>query len=160
MAGPGSNDYYLNTLIPSCKEIKSGAIPTRGQNLKLMKTKTTFEQKTLADKYLEFVNDWLTISAMAEHYGYSTGQMGVIIERGKREYNLNWTRVKFKKIVKDQVSDIASEINQAAENYASLSICENLEPEQALKLARDFVINNLANKLANSLSDQFIESNK
>lgn len=48
-----------------------------------------FGQKTLAEKYLEWVNDWLTVKAMAENYGKTESEMLVIIEKGKIEHEKN-----------------------------------------------------------------------
>lgn len=55
-----------------------------------------FGQKTLAEKYLEWVNDWLTVDAMADNYGMTKEQMLDIIERGKIEHNQNCNSVKDK----------------------------------------------------------------
>ena len=45
-----------------------------------------FSKKTPAEIYLEWVNDWLTVSAMAENYGRSYEWMMKIIEEGKKDY--------------------------------------------------------------------------
>jgi hypothetical protein len=44
-----------------------------------MKTLTPFSKRTAEDIYLEYVNDWLTINAMAENYGMNPEKLGQII---------------------------------------------------------------------------------
>ena len=44
-----------------------------------MKTLNPFSQRTAQDIYLEYVNDWLTIDAMAEHYGIEPQQLGLLL---------------------------------------------------------------------------------
>lgn len=48
--------------------------------------------KKLADMYLEFVNDWLTVERFAEHYGYPVKQAIRVLEIGKA---LHEERVRF-----------------------------------------------------------------
>jgi hypothetical protein len=50
-----------------------------------LKTKY-FGQKTLEEKYLEWVNDWLTIDAMADNYGLTKEQLMSIINKGREEH--------------------------------------------------------------------------
>jgi hypothetical protein len=45
-----------------------------------------FSQKTDAEIYLEWVNDWLTISAMAENYGRSWYWMSKRVKKAKENY--------------------------------------------------------------------------
>lgn len=52
-----------------------------------METKTKFwGQKTKSEKYLEFVNDWLTIDAIAENYGMTNADMINLLNEGKIEH--------------------------------------------------------------------------
>ena len=48
-----------------------------------------FSKRTSADIYLEWVNDWLTISAMAENYGRTEKDMTEIIDKGRIEHEKN-----------------------------------------------------------------------
>jgi hypothetical protein len=50
-----------------------------------LKTKY-FGQKTLEEKYLEWVNDWLTIEGMADNYGLTKEQLMSIINKGREEH--------------------------------------------------------------------------
>lgn len=52
---------------------------------KFLKTKY-FGQKTLEEKYLEWINDWLTIDAMADNYGLTKEQLMSIINKGREEH--------------------------------------------------------------------------
>ena len=44
-----------------------------------MKTLTPFSKRTAEDIYLEYVNDWLTIDAMAENYAIEPEKLSQII---------------------------------------------------------------------------------
>lgn len=44
-----------------------------------MNTLTPMSKRTAEDIYLEYVNDWLTIDAMAENYGMNPEKLGQII---------------------------------------------------------------------------------
>jgi predicted DNA-binding ArsR family transcriptional regulator len=44
-----------------------------------------FSKRTAKDIYLEYVNDWLTIDAMAEHYGIEPQQLGLLLSMVKYE---------------------------------------------------------------------------
>lgn len=51
-----------------------------------MKTKRDMEElnkRTAQDIYLEYVNDWLTIDAMAEHYGIEPQKLAELISSVK-----------------------------------------------------------------------------
>lgn len=53
-----------------------------------MKTKRDMEElnkRAAQDIYLEYVNDWLTIDAMAEHYGIEPQKLGLILASVKYE---------------------------------------------------------------------------
>lgn len=41
--------------------------------------KEELSKRTAQDIYLEYVNDWLTIDAMAEHYGIEPQQLGLLL---------------------------------------------------------------------------------
>jgi hypothetical protein len=41
--------------------------------------------KSSIELYLEWVNDWLTVERMAEHYDLTTEQMLDLIEKGRLE---------------------------------------------------------------------------
>lgn len=41
------------------------------------------EKEALETLYLEWVNDWLTPQAMAEHYGVSVGELTEILETAR-----------------------------------------------------------------------------
>ncbi len=51
-----------------------------------MNTLTPFSKRTAEDIYLEYVNDWLTIDAMAENYGMSPEKLGQIIASVKYQH--------------------------------------------------------------------------
>jgi len=40
---------------------------------------TPMSQRTAEDIYLEYVNDWLTIDAMAENYGIEPEKLGSLL---------------------------------------------------------------------------------
>lgn len=44
-----------------------------------MNSPTPFSKRTAEDIYLEYVNDWLTIDRMAEHYGIEPEKLGQLI---------------------------------------------------------------------------------
>jgi hypothetical protein len=44
-----------------------------------MNTLTPFSQRTPDEIYLEYLNDWLTIDAMADYYGIEPERLGQII---------------------------------------------------------------------------------
>jgi hypothetical protein len=44
-----------------------------------METLSQIFQRTAEDVYLEYVNDWLTIDAMADSYGIEPERLGEII---------------------------------------------------------------------------------
>lgn len=48
-----------------------------------MGTLTPMSQRTAEDIYLEYLNDWLTIDAMAENYGIEPEKLGQIISSVK-----------------------------------------------------------------------------
>lgn len=50
---------------------------------------TPFSKRTNANIYLEYVNDWLTVKAMAENYGRSEKAMLDIIDKGRVEHEEN-----------------------------------------------------------------------
>ena len=43
----------------------------------------------LKDLYLEYVNEWLTIEALAEHHNINMVTMGVLVELGQEYIGLN-----------------------------------------------------------------------
>lgn len=44
-------------------------------------------QKRLVDTYLDWVNNYYSLSYMAEEYGISVDCLGVMIQEGKELYN-------------------------------------------------------------------------
>ena len=52
-----------------------------------MKKLVAFSKRTSEDIYLEFVNDWLTLSRMAENYNMHPQDLGNIIDKGRKEHN-------------------------------------------------------------------------
>ena len=48
-------------------------------NYKIMNTLTPMSKRTAEDIYLEYVNDWLTIDAMAENYGIEPQKLAELI---------------------------------------------------------------------------------
>lgn len=47
-----------------------------------------FSKRTKQSIYLEYVNEWLTVKAMAENYGRSYDYMKKIINEGRKEHEL------------------------------------------------------------------------
>lgn len=45
-----------------------------------------FSQRTNADIFLEYKNDWLTVEAMADNYGRTVEDMRNIISKGREEH--------------------------------------------------------------------------
>lgn len=52
-----------------------------------MNTLTPFSRRTAEDIYLEYVNDWLTIDAMAENYGIEPEKLALLIASVKYSKN-------------------------------------------------------------------------
>lgn len=53
-----------------------------------MTTKLTpFSERTAENIYLEWVNDWLTVDAMADNYGRKPEELIVILNKGREEHN-------------------------------------------------------------------------
>lgn len=50
------------------------------------KIKKYWGQKTKAEKYLEYVNDWLTIEAISDNYGMTIAEMKELLNEGKIEH--------------------------------------------------------------------------
>lgn len=48
-----------------------------------------FGQKTNAEKYLEYINEWLTIEKMADNYGLTQEKLIDIINKGRIEHETN-----------------------------------------------------------------------
>jgi len=44
-----------------------------------METLTPMSKRTAEDIYMEYVNDWLTIDAMAENYGIEPEKLGLLL---------------------------------------------------------------------------------
>ena len=44
-----------------------------------MNTQTPFSKRTAESIYLEYLNDWLTVDAMAENYGIEPERLGQIL---------------------------------------------------------------------------------
>ena len=56
-----------------------------------------FSQRTNAEIYLEWLNDWLTLGKMADNYGRTTEEMSKIIELGRIEHEENVISLNIKK---------------------------------------------------------------
>lgn len=125
-----------------------------------MENKIKFSDKTPADKYLEYVNDWLTVERMAEHYGHTTKEMIKIIDQGKEEHELNCTRVMFQKVLNNKLQTLNYSIKTAGERFSSLSMNKSLTELEVLLLADDFIDMALANRVARNLGDALASKNK
>jgi hypothetical protein len=53
-----------------------------------------FTERTNADIYLEYVNDFITIERMAEYYEVTEEKLGNIIHKGRQEHEENVKRLK------------------------------------------------------------------
>lgn len=56
-----------------------------------------FSKRTAASIYLEFINDWLTIKAIAENYNMEEDAMLTLINKGRREHEENVEAIKTQK---------------------------------------------------------------
>jgi len=80
-------------------------------------------QKTKAEKYLEFVNDWLTIDAIADNYGMTNADMINLLNEGKIEHLENIITERTKKLEsykKDYESMVAEILRLSRENSKML----------------------------------------
>ncbi len=50
---------------------------------------TAFSKRTAESIYLEYLNDWLTVSRMAENYGRTEEEMKRVIDKGRDEHIVN-----------------------------------------------------------------------
>jgi len=52
-------------------------------------------KRTSASIYLEYLNDWLTVSKMAEYYNMSEKRLSKLIDKGRKEHenNVNMHRI-------------------------------------------------------------------
>lgn len=57
-----------------------------------------FSKRTVSDIYLEYINDWLTVSAMADNYGRTEQEMNEIINNGREEHEENVKKINFIKV--------------------------------------------------------------
>jgi len=46
-----------------------------------------FQEKTNEEKYLEWLNDWLTLDRMAEYYSLTPAELLIMIDKGRDEHN-------------------------------------------------------------------------
>jgi len=51
-------------------------------------------RRSFSEIYLEYVNEWITVSAMAENYNRPVPVMAEIIKLGKEEYETNGDNIK------------------------------------------------------------------
>lgn len=80
-------------------------------------------QKTKAEKYLEFVNDWLTIDAIADNYGMTNADMINLLNEGKIEHLENICeerKAKLETYKKDYESMVAEVLRLSRENSKML----------------------------------------
>jgi hypothetical protein len=56
------------------------------------------ESKTNEEVYLEWLNDFLTIQTMADNYGMPSGELEIIINRGRNEHLQKFESEAYKKI--------------------------------------------------------------
>jgi hypothetical protein len=55
------------------------------------------ESKTNEEVYLEWLNDFLTIQTMADNYGMPSGELEIIINRGRNEHLQKFESEAYKK---------------------------------------------------------------
>lgn len=48
-----------------------------------------FSQRTNADIFIEYKNDWLTVGRMAENYNRTEAELNAIIDKGREEHERN-----------------------------------------------------------------------
>ena len=53
---------------------------------------TSLSHMTTESIYLEYLNDWLTVAAMAEHYGKTIWGMQFLINAGRDEHIKNLSK--------------------------------------------------------------------
>lgn len=68
-----------------------------------------FSKRTAAEIYLEYVNDWITISAMAENYGRSEEEINNIIDNGRIQHEKNVKMGNSLKVAKDDQKKVIIE---------------------------------------------------
>jgi len=100
-----------------------------------------FSKRTAQDIYLEYVNDWLTVAAMADNYGRTVQEMSAIIEKGKTESLLkNWYLETYpddelgKEIRPNATfADLYEAINKGHDVYAVTDVSDSLIRERLFK---------------------------
>lgn len=45
-----------------------------------------YNLRTFESVYLEYLNDWLTVEKMADHYGCTTERMNYLIDKGREQH--------------------------------------------------------------------------
>ena len=93
-------------------------------------------QKTKAEKYLEFVNDWITIEAISDNYGLKIEGMQQLLNEGKIEHLENCvTTAKNKvEVLREALTKLMDEVNdmKRAKNILTYSHAE-LNAQAAIK---------------------------
>jgi len=79
-------------------------------------------QRTAQDVYLEYVNDWLTIKAIAENYNMEEEAMLSLINKGRREHEESVKAIKMPTLIERQ-----QEALQNAANTVKLTV--HLQPQ-------------------------------
>ncbi len=131
--------------------MKKELTPTTTKKLK------PFSERTNAEIYLEFVNDWVTIEAMADNYGRNKATLSNIVANGKIEYenSLQPTTTKGE-LLQDKITvyKFLSEVaDRRCSNYKLLDKCvDNIVKEfgKESKELNDFFDTPLNTAIANA----------
>lgn len=96
-------------------------------------------QKTKSEKYLEFVNDWLTIEAISDNYGITIAGMKELLNEGKIEHLENVCSIAKSKVdvLREALTKLMDEVNdmKRAQNILTYSHAE-LNAQSALKATK------------------------
>jgi hypothetical protein len=92
-------------------------------------------QKTKAEKYLEFVNDWLTIDAIADNYGMTKEGMKELLNEGKIEHLENCCDIKGRKVavLREAIKGILRNVNDNGDIHMMQGGKLQYELNEALK---------------------------
>lgn len=93
-------------------------------------------QKTKAEKYLEYVNDWLTIEAISDNYGITIDAMKQLLNEGKIEHLENCCTIAKNKveILRDAIKGIMRNANDSGDIHMMQGGKLQYELNEALKL--------------------------
>jgi len=97
---------------------------------------THWGRKTKAEKYLEFVNDWLTIEAISNNYGITIEAMKQLLNDGKIEHLENCCMIAKDKIevLREAIKGVLRNVNDSGDIHMMQGGKLQHELNEALKL--------------------------